>query len=173
MLYSPLLTKERGRGEVIKIKLNIMEFEIVNLEPKTALSIRDTCTFEELPQKFGELYGEIADYAKNNSITFAGYPYGVYHSFSPEKIDLEAGIPAAGELAGAGRIVSTRTYSGKAAKAVHIGPYEKLNEAWGVFAKEVDKEYKPAGPCFEVYVTDPGEEPDSSKWITELYTPVE
>lgn len=151
-----------------------MEFEIVNLEPKTALSIRDTCSFAELPQKFGEIYGEISDYAKNNSIAFTGYPYGVYHSVSPEKIDLEAGIPAAGAPAGTGKIISTKTYSGKAAKAVHTGPYENLKAAWGEFAKAVDsKDYKKAGPCFEVYVTDPQEEPDSSKWITELYTPVE
>lgn len=151
-----------------------MEFEIVNLESKTALSIRDTCTFADLPAKFGEIYGEIANYAKDNSVEFAGVYYGVYHSVSPEKIDLEAGFPVAGEPAGAGRIKSTKTYSGKAAKAVHTGPYENLKAAWGEFAKAVDsKDYKLAGPCFEVYLTDPQEEPDSSKWITELYTPVE
>ena len=29
------------------------------------------------------------------------------------------------------------------------------------------------GPSWEVYVTDPGAEPDTSKWQTDIYFPVE
>ena len=28
------------------------------------------------------------------------------------------------------------------------------------------------GPPYEVYITDPGQEPDPTKWITELYWPI-
>jgi effector-binding domain-containing protein len=101
-------------------------------------------------------------------------PFGIYHSYSPDKVELEAGIPVDGNPAAEGRIKVMNTYSGKAAMTTHIGHYDKLKVAWGEFANVVDSHnYKLAGPCFEVYVTDPGEESDSSKWITELYTPIE
>jgi effector-binding domain-containing protein len=151
-----------------------MEYKIVNLKSQPALAIRTTCTFAELSGKFDEIYSEIGSYFKKNNLKMNGGPFGIYHSFSPEKIDLEAGFPVEGNPKGEGRIRPMNTYSGKAANTTFTGPYEKLNEAWGVFAKLVDAQgHKLAGPCFEVYITDPEEEPDSSKWITELYTPVE
>lgn len=149
-----------------------MEVKIVQLNSQAALSITDTCAFDELGAKFGEIYSEIGAYIKSNSIKAAGYPFGIYHSFSPEKIELEAGIPVEAGAAGEGRIKTMQTYSGKAAHTTFMGHYDKLSEAWKLFAKLVDEKYELNGPCFEVYVTDPEEEPDSSKWITELYTPV-
>ena len=151
-----------------------MDVKIVEVEAKKAVAIRLTCTFEELGDKFMEIYCEIGDYLKKNSAKPSGPPFGIYHAFSPEKIDLEAGISVDAELAGEGRIYPMKTYSGKAAMTTFTGPYEQLNKAWGEFAKLVDDQgHKLAGPCFEVYITDPEVEHDSSKWITELYTPVE
>lgn len=151
-----------------------MEIKDIILESQKALAIRLNCSFAELGDKFGEIYSEIGKHLKENSIKTAGYPYGKYHSFSPEKIDLEAGIAVEGNAEPAGRIILTETYGGKAVMTVFTGHYDKLAEAWKKFAEVVDGSgYKLAGPCFEVYVTDPAKEPDSSKWITELYTPVQ
>lgn len=151
-----------------------MDIKEVVLDSQKALAIRETCSFAELGNKFGEIYSEIDKFLKGHSIKTAGYPYGRYHSFSPEKIDLEAGIPVEGNIQPEGRIELVDTYSGKAVMTVFSGHYDKLADAWKKFAEVVDGSgYKLAGPCFEVYVTDPAVEPDSSKWITELYTPVQ
>lgn len=150
-----------------------MEVKIVNVAPKQALAIRDNCSFAELGNKFAEIYSEIGTYLKENSIQPAGAPFGTYHEFSPEKIDLEAGIPVTGNPQSEGRIYPMNTFGGKAAMTTFTGHYDGLNKAWGEFAKMVDAEgHKLNGPCYEVYITDPGEEPDSSKWITERYTPI-
>ena len=151
-----------------------MEIKIVQVESRPALAIRTKCSFAELSGKFDEIYSEIGIYFKKNNLKVIWGPFGIYHSVSPEEIDLEAGFPVEGDPKGNGRIYALNTYSGKAVMTTFTGPYEKLKEAWGVFAKLVDAEgHKLAGPCFEVYITDPEEEPDSSKWITELYTPIE
>jgi effector-binding domain-containing protein len=150
-----------------------MDIKIIEVEPKPALAITDTCTFAELGNKFGEIYGEIGSYMKDNSIQMAGAPFGIYHAVSPEKVELEAGIPVSGNPTDGGRIHVMSTYGGRAAMTTFTGHYDGLKNAWGEFAKAVDaKGYQLNGPCFEVYITDPGEEPDSSKWITELYTPI-
>lgn len=151
-----------------------MDIKEVVLESKKTLSIRETCSFAELGDKFGEIYSEIGKFRKENALKSAGFPFGIYHSFSPEKIDLEAGIPIEGGTEPEGRINISETYAGKAVMTAFAGPYDKLADAWKRFAEVVDDAgYKLAGPCFEVYITDPEEEPDSSKWITELYTPVQ
>ena len=150
-----------------------MEIKIVELKSKQALAIRDYCPFASLVDKFGEIYGEIGAYIKKNTIQTSGVPFGIYHSYSPEKVDLEAGIPVSGNPAGEGRIHILNTYGGKAVMTIHSGSYDNLKAAWSEFAKLVDEQkYELAGPCFEVYVNDPADEPDSSKWITELYTPI-
>lgn len=100
-----------------------MKYKIVELESHNALAIRDTCTFAELGAKFDEIYSEIGAYIKANSFKASGYPFGIYHSFSPEKVDLEAGIPVGGNPAGNGRIYAMQTYSGKAANTTFTGPY--------------------------------------------------
>ena len=150
-----------------------MEFKIVELKPLQALAIRDVCAARELGNKFGEIYGEIEAFMKKHSVQSAGAPFGIYHAHSPEKFDLEAGIPVKGITAGEGRIHSMYTYGGKAAMTVYRGSNDNLKAAWGEFAKLVDAQnYELNGPCFEVYLTDPADESDSSKWVTELYTPV-
>jgi effector-binding domain-containing protein len=34
------------------------------------------------------------------------------------------------------------------------------------------KKLQEEGPVMEVYITDPTQEPDTSKWITEIYYPI-
>jgi len=151
-----------------------MDIKEVTLETKWALTIRDTCTFAELGDKIRDSFGEIEAFRRKNSIKPAGNFYAMYHSFTIEKVDFQAGVPVEGNIQPEGRINMSETYGGKAVMTVFTGHYDALTEAWKKFADVVDAAgYKLAGPCFEVYVTGPAEEPDSTKWITELYTPVE
>lgn len=150
-----------------------MDIKEVVLENKWALTIRDTCTFAELSDRFRDNFTEIVVFMKKNSIKPAGHFYGLYHSFSDEKVDFDAGISVEGNIQPEGRINMSETHGGKAVMTVFAGHYDDLNKAWKKFADVVDAAgYKLAGPCFEVYITGPAEEPDSTKWITELYTPV-
>ncbi len=61
----------------------------------------------------------------------------------------------------------------EAAVTLHTGPYEKLPDAYSALTEWIKENGKhEAGPPWEVYVTDPGGEPDSSKWQTEVVWPV-
>jgi effector-binding domain-containing protein len=150
-----------------------MDLTIVTLEPRPALAIRETFPARELGDKFGEIYREIGVYMKANSVNMTGPPFGIYHSYSADSVDLEAGYPADSIPPEGSRIHSISTYGGKAAMTEFRGHYDGLSAAWKEFAELVDNAgYKLAGPCFEVYITDPFKEPDTHKWITELYTPI-
>lgn len=150
-----------------------MEVKIVNVEPIPSIAIRDNCSFAQLGDKIEEIYDEIYGHLKQNKIEFGSGPFSVYHSFSPESIDLEAGVPVKGSVEKHGRMYPMQTYSGKAAMTVYTGHYDGLNKYWSEFAKAVDAEnHELNGPCFEVYTIGPDTEPDNSKWITHLYTPI-
>jgi effector-binding domain-containing protein len=63
---------------------------------------------------------------------------------------------------------------GKTVVAIYQGPYEntwKGSEAVMNYLKEHPK-LSIAGPMYESYVSDPGMEPDSTKWITNVVFPV-
>lgn len=150
-----------------------MEVKIINVEPISSLSIRDNCSLAQLGDKIEEIYDEIYTHLKKNNIEYGCCPFSIYHSYSPESIDMEAGVPVMDSVEKHGRMQPMQTYSGKAAMTVYTGHYDGLNKYWGEFAKAVDAEnHELNGPCFEVYMVGPDTEPDSSKWITHLYTPI-
>jgi effector-binding domain-containing protein len=152
---------------------NKYEISITHVEPAIAISIRDNCTVAELGKKFGELYGELGQIIKKQNLKFASHLFGIYHNFRPESVDVEAGIPISGNPEPEGRMRIMKTYGGKAVCLKYYGPYDKLSEGWSEILNYVNENSLNAlAPCFEVYVTDPGSEPDSSKWLTELYFPV-
>jgi effector-binding domain-containing protein len=74
---------------------------------------------------------------------------------------------------GTGRVKASELPAGKAVVTCHVGPYEALPtsharlEAW-LKAQSLESR----GGFWETYLTDPGIEPDPSKWRTLLVWPV-
>jgi AraC family transcriptional regulator len=62
---------------------------------------------------------------------------------------------------------------GPAAFTTHVGPYDKLPDAYAAMQEWIEKErLTPAGAPWESYVTDPGETPNPADWKTELFWPL-
>ena len=56
----------------------------------------------------------------------------------------------------------------------HVGPYDTISQGHAALAAWIEENGRTAaGPVREVYWTDPGQEPDSSRWKTELLMPIE
>jgi effector-binding domain-containing protein len=109
----------------------------------------------------------------------AGYPFCLYPKWDEENNEMEMvcalPVPADAQFA-----KSKVTYpvqllpAGRAVKATHNGNYDKLGDTHGQIDKYI--EYKGltiSGAPWEVYVTDPTVEPDTTKWITEVYYPIQ
>ena len=63
--------------------------------------------------------------------------------------------------------------AGTVATVTHMGPYDTLPQTWASLAEWIGSQgLQPAGAPWEVYVTDPGAEPDQSKWRTDIFFPV-
>jgi effector-binding domain-containing protein len=150
-----------------------MEIKIVSVESKQAVTIRDTCTAAELSAKYQELYGELSPIIKKQGLKTVNGPFGIYHSFSPEKVDVEAGIITEGNPVPEGRMTVINTYSGKAVCVKFYGPYSQLMDGWNALQEYMkENKFENTAPCYELYVDDPMETDDHSKLLTEIYCPI-
>ena len=116
---------------------------------------------------------EVMAQLRKAGVSPAGPPFSRYHEDENGVVDLEAGMPVAKPITAEGRVAPSKLPAGKAATTWHIGPFEKLQESYGALQSWLTKEgLEPRGGPWEVYWTDPGIEPDPSKWRTQVFWPV-
>ena len=127
----------------------------------------------ELGQVMGPLFGEVHEYIQKNSGQAAGMPLAIYYAPPGDTVDLECAIPVASPMAGAGHVKAGELPACTAATVTHVGPYDALDKTWaGLMAWMASQGLEGASPPWEAYVTDPGAEPDPSKWRTDIFFPV-
>jgi effector-binding domain-containing protein len=149
-------------------------YEIEERQPQPVASIRVQCKPAEISATLAVLLPEVMAHLTATGARMTGPPFSRYHAFGDDSVDLEAGIPVAQPIAEKGRVKNGELPGGKVVTAVHFGPYEKLGAAHAALRKHLDQhELKSRGGPWEVYWTDPGMVPDSSKWRTQLFAPIE
>lgn len=136
-------------------------------------TIRKNISMEELESIHERLYTKIANYLAEKEVEQSGMPMAIYHNFSADMVDIECGIPVAGEVEPTDEINVIDIPAQPVVKFVHMGDYANLDKTYEV-AKEwlVENGLEKAGAPWEVYVTDPGEVTDVNEWKTEIYYPV-
>ena len=138
--------------------------------------ITDEISWEEMGSEFfGERYGIIGQYLGEDMENMTMMPFAIYHMWDEEnkRAKVEVAIAATSEKPGNDRIVKGNTYGGMVVKGVHMGPYDKTGDMHYAIDDYVQaNSYEIIGSPWEVYVTDPGEEPDTAKWVTEIYYPI-
>ena len=138
------------------------------------LSVREVIPMEAIPRKIGEFLGAVGAHLRAHGGRMAGPPFTRYHGISEDSVELEAGAPVDPELPGEGRVRPGHTPAGEVATTVHVGPYEGLPEAGAALLAWCESHGRqPAGPNWEFYVTDPGDQKDPTRWRTEVQTPLE
>ena len=149
------------------------EFVTTQLDAQPILGIRTKTTMNELAQIMGPLFGEVFGYIQQHGQAPGGMPLARYHSMDGDAVELECAIPVASPLAGTDRIQACELPAGTVATVTHMGPYDDLPGTWAALTEWMKTEgLQAAGAPWEVYVTDPGAEPDQSKWRTDIFFPI-
>lgn len=129
---------------------------------------------EKISSDIGASYGKIGAFMKKNGLEQAGPVFALYHSYSPEKIVMECGVPVTKTAKAEGDVSVNEMKAGNAVVAHYYGAYDGLSSAHESIDKWIKKNNKKIiGPPWEVYVSDPGIEKDTMKWLTEIYYPIE
>ena len=129
------------------------------------------------PEVYASAYGAAMEYMMANGIEFHAElkPMAVYHEFDKETKDavFDIAIPVSGQASAPEGLVAGTCESGNYLVGKHYGSYESLSETWNAMESYVScNGVEVIGSPIEMYVTDPGMEPDTTKWETQIIYPV-
>ena len=152
---------------------NMDEITIETLEERHTATVRTTCKQEDLAKQMAICLPEVMVYLNKIGAQTVSAPFSRYHSFDPAAIDFESGMFVAEPIEPSDRVKASTLPACTAAVAWHVGPYDQLGGSYERVNKWVaENGYEPAGAPWEIYWTDPGMEPDPTKWRTQLFQPV-
>ena len=148
-------------------------YQVVSRERQPVASIRVRCKSSEVSKQLAILLPEVMSHLSASGGRIAGAPFSRYHGWDKDTVELEAGIPVKKAIEENGRIKNSSLPAGKAVACWHIGPYQGLSKARaGLLGYLRSNKLQQRGGAWEIYWTDPGMVPDSSKWRTQLFAPI-
>jgi effector-binding domain-containing protein len=153
--------------------------EIETRAEQPYVAVRAKVTMGEIAA-FARRFGEVFGWLDSHGLAPAGPPFFKYNVIDmARELEMEAGVPVATATDGDDQIVAGVLPAGRYATLTHVGHPSELMAAtkalldwaaeqgltWDVTPSEDGDRW--AGRL-ENYLTDPEQEPDMSKWVTQL-----
>ena len=154
--------------------------EIMTRAAQPYVAIRTQVTMQDLGTVVPPLNQEVFAWLGARGAATAGPPFWKYNvSDMMRELEIEAGVPVAAAVAGDDRVMAGVLPAGRYATLTHVGHPSELMAAtkalldwaaeqgltWDVTPSEDGERWA----CrLESYLTDPSQEPDMSKWMTQL-----
>ncbi len=160
------LCEEQPKPLELKIERKI-------IKPIVGLGIMDTATSIEIGKKIGEDFEEIRLYMLGIHASQAGPPMAIYYQYKNDTMVFQAIVPSTKKHKQKENIKSFQLNGGEVVVGYYYGSFENIGQAHSAINKWIiDNKLQLNGAPWEVYVTDPNKEPDSKKWLTEVYYPI-
>jgi effector-binding domain-containing protein len=130
--------------------------------------------------EFAARTGEVFGWLGARGLGPAGAPFFKYNLIDMEReLEVEAGVPVAAAVDGDDQVISGVLPAGRYATLTHVGHPSELVKVTGALldwaaTQGLRWDMSPAdggerwGCRLEIYLTDPSQEPDMSKWETQL-----
>ncbi len=170
---------DMGLSELKKVAENAaaknFDVQQIDYPGQKFLLIRKTVSMREegaMQRFFSESFGKIAAFVAQHNAQMAGMPCGLYFTWdeSTGMTDMAAAIPVGQKIdASSEGIEYLEIPASKALLIDYYGDYSDLgaaHQAMDAYLSANDLEHIP--PVIEQYVTDPGAEPDSNRWLTKV-----
>lgn len=155
---------------------NGYKIEKVDFEPQYYLFKREKVSFENMQSFYKENLGEMDNYVTaSEDLKSVGYASGMYFDRSEEEqtTDMAATVPFSPKDKNVdlnSLEFETKELSGEAYKLKFYGDYEKLGDAHDAIHQYLENNnIEMSEVVLEEYVTDPANEPNPDKWLTNIY----
>jgi effector-binding domain-containing protein len=147
------------------------------------VAIRSRVRMDELGKVLPPLWGDVFAWLRSRGIEPAGAPFWNYRRFEKGAIlEVDVAVPVATAVPGDERVIADVIPAGRYATRLYTGPFEGdgLMLATADLLAWADKngivwDRRQSSPTIEdwkarleIYLTDPAEEPDPQKYVTEL-----
>lgn len=150
-----------------------MDVEIRELDAQPTIVLRGRVEIAGVGQFLQEAFGAVYGFLGLRGLAPVGMPFARYLAMAETEMEVEAGTAVAAPATGEGTVVASQLPGGPCAVTWHIGPFDTIAETYEALITWIaDQGHVPGGPPWECYWTDPAEEPDSSKWRTEVFQPL-
>jgi effector-binding domain-containing protein len=153
--------------------------EIVTRAEQPYVAIRGHVTMAEIGAFAGRT-GEVFGWLGARGLAPAGPPFLKYNVIDmARQLEIETGVPVSAPAAGEGEVISGVLPAGRYATVTHVGhPSELMGVTkalldWAAgqgltWDMSPDADGDRWASRLEIWLTDPAEEPDMSKWVTQL-----
>jgi effector-binding domain-containing protein len=122
-------------------------------------------------------YTEIMNFMQDHNVTMAGMPFTIYNEMNDNgNVIMSNAIPVRDKVivADDSNVLCGYIEKTRAVKATLKGNYTNLGEAWKAAMKYVidNKLEQSEQHPFEIYLNDPGDNPNPANYLTEIYIPI-
>ncbi|MDQ3051985.1 MAG: SRPBCC family protein [Bacteroidota bacterium] len=148
--------------------------ETITTTPAPVMCMKVTSNGAEFAAKLGNSYEKIITVMGKQGLKQSGPMYAVYHKWSPDTVEMEPGVMVDKAGKTEGDVLATEMKSVKAIKVDYYGDYpgtEKAHYFMDEWARH--NQVTIIGAPWEEYVTETKSEPDTAKWLTRIYYPVQ
>jgi len=162
-------------GESAGAPASPYEIRTVDLPERHYIAARGEVRFEEMAHFYEQHLSRIMQWMTQRSLQPAGQPCGLYYTWeeAAQKTRMAAAIPVSQSVQPGEGLELITLPAGKAAQMDYYGGYDGLGKAHEKMEAYLQSRQLTADvPAVEEYVTDPGAEPDTSRWLTRLYYPL-
>jgi len=153
-----------------------LEVEIKQVEPIDILFIQSRVSEDptDIAEVLATAYREITAFINENGIEIAAQPMAITHGANENGYAFDAAIPVVRkDVVLTGNLQLGSTPSGRAIRAVHRGPYDRMVPTYEKLAAYIGAHGLSEGPVsWEQYISDPGETPNEDL-ITYIYFLIE
>lgn len=151
-----------------------MNVETVEVRPRPMLYLTRRAAMADIGRTMGEMFEVMGRFIGARHVPVAGPPLAIYRDHAADGVTIDLGFPIApgASAMAAGEIRAGTTPGGRAARAVHHGPYDGLRATYAELGAYLAKRglAMPAR-SWEVYVNEPGKVP-AADLATEIFLPL-
>ncbi|MDE1549896.1 GyrI-like domain-containing protein [Jeotgalibaca caeni] len=149
----------------------VSEWQIIERRRVPVLSIRSKITLKELQSEMDEAREKLTAYLEHIDEFPAGPFYVIYHSFSPEEVDMEAGIPVHQQIEGQEEIEPGEKRAGLFLTCYHQGSYRSIPRVYREIEEWLEEHsYEMTGASEEIYLN---HDVPESQLLTQVLVPIQ
>lgn len=151
-------------------------FEEVMMEQKEIYYVEmQDVAMSDIAAGMGEGFGALMGFLGEDAQNMEGVPMCEYTKWDPENglCSFKTFVSVNTDKAPSPPVMEGMTPGGRYMTTAHMGAHEEMTPVY-MAAEEyvVNQGWQMVGGPIEEYITDPGAEPDTAKWITNIYWPI-
>ena len=150
------------------------DVKIEHVKSQPTLVVRFNYGERDVGEVMSEALMTVQGYLKKAQVRPVGPPFTRYLVWTDEQKRAETGFPVEWAVEGGQLVAASELPASRVARLLYTGPYSGLMEAKNQALDYIRaRGLTPSGGPIEVYVTDPHEVQDESKFQTEILWPIE